>query len=128
MDQSLAGGRGSRAATRAPNTSQGFYCSINSILRERTGWKLPEKEIPWLDFSFGGKPPKVASFEQNWASYYEWRGLPLQSPAVLLLHWPLTAYRLLTIAGVVPVPASETRRQLTVHMLGVEKEVDFLPM
>jgi hypothetical protein len=97
-------------------------------LTERPGWRLSDKETPWLDFSFGGKPPKLASFEHNWASYYEWWGLPIESPAALLLHWPLTVYRLLTIAGVIPMPSSETRRQLTVHMLGIEKEMDFLPM
>ncbi|KAJ7440285.1 hypothetical protein B0H11DRAFT_1827949 [Mycena galericulata] len=106
----------------------GFLLLERQHLRERAGWKLLDPETPWLDFSFGGKPPKTGSFEQNWASYYNWRGLPIKSPAALLLHWPMTVYRLLTIAGVVPQPASETRRQLTVHMLGVEKEVDFLPI
>ncbi|KAJ7666809.1 hypothetical protein DFH06DRAFT_1085985 [Mycena polygramma] len=97
-------------------------------LTERPGWKLTDKEIPWLNFSLGGKPLKPASYLQDWASYYEWRGLPIESPAALLLHWPLTVYRLLTISGVIPRPPSETRRQLTVHMLGIEKEVDFLPI
>ncbi|KAJ6448958.1 hypothetical protein C8R47DRAFT_1171845 [Mycena vitilis] len=97
-------------------------------LTDRSGWKLTDKEIPWLNFSLGGKPPKPVSYLKDWASYYEWRGLPLESPAALLLHWPLTVYRLLTITGVIPRPPSKTRRQLTVHMLGIEKEVDFLPI
>ncbi|KAJ7763431.1 hypothetical protein B0H16DRAFT_1804550 [Mycena metata] len=87
-------------------------------LTERLGWKLTDKETPWLDFSLS----------HNWAGYYEWRGLPIESPAALLLHWPLTVYRLLTIAGVIPARASEARRQLTVHMLGIEREMDFLPV
>ncbi|KAJ6535115.1 hypothetical protein B0H19DRAFT_1185015 [Mycena capillaripes] len=106
----------------------GFNLLGRQHLTERAGWKLTDKETPWLDFSFGGKPPKPTSFAHNWASYYEWRGLPIESPAALLLHWPLTVYRLLSIMGVIPMPPSETRRQLTVHMLGIEKEVDFLPV
>ncbi|KAJ7457457.1 hypothetical protein FB451DRAFT_1353730 [Mycena latifolia] len=106
----------------------GFLLLDEQHLRDRAGWKLSDKETPWLDFSFGGKPPKPVAFEQNWASYYKWCGLPIESPAALLLHWPLTVYRLLTIAGIVPAPLSETRRQLTVHMLGIEREMDFLPI
>jgi hypothetical protein len=106
----------------------GFLLLERQHLRERAGWNLSDKEIPWLDFSLGGKPPKLPSFEQNWLSYYEWRGLPIESPAVLLLHWPLTVYRLLHILGLAPASPPEKRRKLLVHMLGVEKEVDFLPM
>ncbi|KAJ6451094.1 hypothetical protein C8R47DRAFT_1259773 [Mycena vitilis] len=41
---------------------------------DRSGWKLTDKEIPWLNFSLGGKPPKPVSYLKDWASYYEWRG------------------------------------------------------
>ena len=88
---------------------------------EESGWKLPSEEIPWLMFDKGGKvPPYPPAFEHNWTSYYLWRGLPLTSPAALLLHWPLSIYRLLFLLGLVPseTTASE-RHKLTIHLIGV---------
>ena len=108
----------------------GFRLLEDQHLRERDGWKLPDNHIPWLDFGLSGTvPPKApAQFEHNWKGYYAWRGLPIESPAALLLHWPLTAFRLLSLLGFVPSPPPSERRQLTVYLLGVEKELDFVPM
>lgn len=94
------------------------------------GWKLPDDEIPWLDFESTDIPPPSAppAFEHTWTSYYKWRGLPMHSPAALLLHWPLSIYRLLYQLHCISSDIPSERRSLTVHLLGVEKELDVLPM
>jgi hypothetical protein len=111
--------------------TQGFLLLENQHLQERAGWKLPDDQIPWLDFASisGSSPPKVPpSFEHTWTDYYRWRGLPIQSPAALLLHRPLTVYKLLHTLGLVPTQPPTERRRLIVHLLGIEKELDMLPM
>ncbi|KIJ45180.1 hypothetical protein M422DRAFT_207452 [Sphaerobolus stellatus SS14] len=103
---------------------------------EKAGWKLPDEEIPWLTFNEEHKPPAYPpTFEDNWKSYYEWRGLPLSSPAALLLHWPLTVYSLLKQLKLVPKLPTDlsdsvatSRRSLLIHYLGVEEELDYLPV
>jgi len=103
----------------------------NKNYDEESGWKLPAEHTPWLTFSKGRRAPSFPpAFEQNWTSYYEWRGLPLKSPAALLLHWPLSIYRLLYLLGFVhtdPTGGTE-RRKLTIHWLGLEVETNFLPI
>jgi hypothetical protein len=108
----------------------GFLLLEDQHIRERAGWKLPDNQIPWLDFALSGSSPprNPPSFEHTWAEYYKWRGLPIQSPAALLLHWPLTVYKLLHSLGLVPTQPPTERRRLTVHLLGIEKELDFLPV
>jgi len=89
---------------------------------EESGWKLPAEETPWLTFSQGRVAPSFPpAFEHNWTSYYKWRGLPLKSPAALLLHWPLSVYRLLYLLGFVSSrDDGSERHKLTIHCLGVE--------
>lgn len=100
-------------------------------LDARKGWTLPDSHIPWLDFgAIGASPPPESppSFEHSWVSYYKWRQLPLDSHAALLLHWPMTVYRLLHQLGLASPEIPTQRRQLTIHFLGIETELDFLPM
>ncbi|TDL16733.1 hypothetical protein BD410DRAFT_822787 [Rickenella mellea] len=95
---------------------------------EKAGWKLPSDEIPTLAFENRQPLASPRSFEHNWKSYYEWRGLPLSSPAAVLLHWPLTIYRLLSILGLVPEEVPVNRKKLVLYYIGVEKELDLLPV
>ncbi|XP_073059323.1 uncharacterized protein [Primulina eburnea] len=58
----------------------------------------------------------------SWKEYYEWRCIPLDSPAAVLLHWPLTIYwavQLVTLESM----NSETSNELRIHYLGPEKEM-----
>ena len=72
---------------------------------------------------------KVASHDAappvlwTWADYYAWRGLPSDSTVALLLSWPLTVFFSLSCLGLAGL-----KRAVTVHYLGPEKEVMFLPM
>jgi hypothetical protein len=119
---------------QVPNTMDGltpqdlFTNTQAPLLSEKhldtqSGWKRPADEIPWLDFSEGRKPPPFPpAFEHNWTSYYKWRGLPLKSMAALLLHWPLSIYRLLFLLGFVTQSENKNtkRRRLTIHYIGAE--------
>ena len=58
----------------------------------------------------------------SWESYYEGRGLSRDSPVALLLSFPLTLSHILGLLGDA-VPA----RDVTVHVLGAEKELHLMP-
>jgi hypothetical protein len=107
---------------RPPTLAWGSILLSSKHFDEKSGWTLPEKEIPWLSFGQGRAAPSFPpAFEHNWTSYYKWRGLPLKSIAVLLLHWPLSIYRLLYLLGMIP-PQTDggERRKLSIHCLGIE--------
>ncbi|KAL2483402.1 zinc ion binding [Forsythia ovata] len=80
------------------------------------GWNLPSALCPCKGLS--SPIPELTS----WKDYYEWRCIPLCSPAALLLHWPLTIYwaiRLATLKSLIPAISNELR----IHYLGPEKEL-----
>lgn len=126
-------GRGFRFWTEAPCCDQNVdYFSGSQLLESRhlsskEGWKIQGAWIPWSDFDQRGDkiPTSLANFEHSWRSYYAWRGLPLESPAVLLLHWPMTVYRLLSLLKLVPSRVPSVRRKLIAHYIGVESELKF---
>ncbi|XP_021293589.1 zinc finger MYND domain-containing protein 15 isoform X1 [Herrania umbratica] len=57
----------------------------------------------------------------TWKDYYEWRCIPLHSPVALLLHWPLTVYHAIQIAGLGSLTFEVSK--LRIHYLGPEKEL-----
>eukprot|EP00850_Spirogloea_muscicola_P020532 SM000219S06677 [mRNA] locus=s219:85674:88724:- [translate_table: standard] len=60
----------------------------------------------------------------TWQDYYAWSGLPLDSPAALLLHLPLTVYHALNLSS---ITTPFTRRELVVvHLIGADKELQTL--
>ncbi|KAJ6591572.1 hypothetical protein DFH09DRAFT_907151 [Mycena vulgaris] len=87
-------------------------------LTEEEGWRLPVEHIPSLTpQTCPSFPP---TFEETWKSYYQWRGLPMTSPAASLLHWPMSVYACLKELGFVENPVSlGPRRKLTVFYVGV---------
>ncbi|KAJ7624603.1 hypothetical protein FB45DRAFT_923799 [Roridomyces roridus] len=99
------------------------------VLSEEEGWRLPKDHIPSLvrlhepDAVCPTFPP---TFGESWTSYYEWRGLPIDSIAALLLHWPLAVNACLKELGFVSV--AEERRKLTVFYLGARDEITFIPI
>ena len=65
----------------------------------------------------------------SWEEYYKLRRIPLESPAALLLTFPLTMYYALLKHGAVPITVAKMlRRQLRIHVVGVEKELNFLDL
>jgi hypothetical protein len=66
---------------------------------------------------------------QSWSDYYQFRQIPLSSPVALLLTFPLTVYHGLTLHGQVPITVARMlRRPLRIHLVGVEKELNFLDL
>ncbi|CAH8585746.1 unnamed protein product [Schistosoma turkestanicum] len=75
---------------------------------------------------------------RDWLDYYKWRGLcspdeeSLSNPLALLLHWPLTLYHI--VAHKLPqinpfcIPKILISGKLTIHVIGVEKELSLLPI
>ncbi|KAL3654143.1 hypothetical protein CASFOL_003824 [Castilleja foliolosa] len=81
-------------------------------------WNLPSGLCPCKGPSF----PIPEKHLNTWNDYYEWRCIPRNSPAALLLHWPLTVYwavQLATRESLIP----EISNELRIHYLGPEKEL-----
>ena len=65
----------------------------------------------------------------NWEDYYILRNISKDSPVALLLTFPLTLYHCVRKYGIVPViVAKMEQRPLKIHVVGVEKELNFLDM
>ncbi|KAJ6607514.1 hypothetical protein B0H10DRAFT_2071639 [Mycena sp. CBHHK59/15] len=101
-------------------------------LTEAKGWKLPAEQIPSLTLENSDRCPTFPpSFEDTWQSYYQWRQLPMESPAALLLHWPMSVYACLKELGFVQPGDrgdSDTRRKLTIFYVGARHEICYLPV
>ncbi|KAJ7608566.1 hypothetical protein FB45DRAFT_946366 [Roridomyces roridus] len=110
---------GSEEAIEAP------WC----VLSEEEGWRLPKEHIPSLKRLHEPNavcPVFPPAFGESWASYYEWRGIPIDSIAALRLDCPLAVYACLKEMGFVSIP--EERRKLTVFYLGARDEIMFIPV
>ncbi|KAJ7918507.1 hypothetical protein B0H13DRAFT_2435766 [Mycena leptocephala] len=101
-------------------------------LSEYEGWRLPAAQIPSLGLHDSDACPSFPpTFEETWSSYYQWRGLPMTSPAAILLQWPMSVYACLKELGIepcVPVPVPGPRRKLTVFYVGARDEIAFIPV
>ncbi|KAH7435674.1 hypothetical protein KP509_06G074800 [Ceratopteris richardii] len=68
---------------------------------------------------------RACSLLRSWADYYRWRGLPLDSPVAILLHYPLTLYYSLQLmASKIAVNDLLSKGTLRVHYLGPKQELD----
>ncbi|KAK2156558.1 hypothetical protein LSH36_210g04069 [Paralvinella palmiformis] len=69
---------------------------------------------------------------ENWGDYYEWRGFHEDSPIAILMQWPLTVYCILKHHAPKKYPeiqqALEKKETFTIHIVGVEKEADLVPL
>ncbi|KAJ7601124.1 hypothetical protein C8J56DRAFT_768378 [Mycena floridula] len=103
-------------------------------LSDKEGWKLVSELIPFRDFSQAEakRPVLVTDFDhpiKDWVAWYKWRQLPLESPAALLMDFPMSVYQLLVhVLHVTSPDADRGRVPLHFHLLGVEMELNFLPL
>ena len=67
-------------------------------------------------------PWRGRGLPDSWESYYEGRGLSRDSPVALLLSFPLTLSHILGLLG-----DAAPARDVTVHVLGAEKELHLMP-
>ena len=66
---------------------------------------------------------------KSWDDYYNLRGIPSSSPVALLCTFPLTIYHAIANYGHVPVTVARLlKRPLRVHVVGTEKELNFLDL
>jgi len=110
----------------------GYLLLLDRHLDDKAGWKLEDKLMPKLHFEPGCEPLIGSSANVvDWQSWYQWRSLPFDSPAALLMNYPLTVYHLLVNVLKVASPSrgsSESRQTLDVHYLGAEVELNMLPI
>lgn len=104
-------------------------------LSDEEGWKLPSKFIPYRNFSTpANQPMLVTDFERgivDWDSWYRWRKLPKDSPAALLMDFPLSVYQLLVKCLEVTSPntgSPNKRVPLHVQIIGAEVELNMIPL
>ncbi|THH29345.1 hypothetical protein EUX98_g4854 [Antrodiella citrinella] len=113
----------------------GKYLLKDQHFGDQEGWKLPPHLIPYRDFaSADTRPVLVTEFGEpikDWDSWYRWRKLPLESPAALIMNYPMTLYQFITncleLTNATKGSPAE-RIPLNVHMLGVEVELNYLPI
>ncbi|KAJ6535655.1 hypothetical protein B0H19DRAFT_1383131 [Mycena capillaripes] len=122
------------------NTNLKGYAHGRMMLAEEwpsdiEGWKLDDETlIPHIFFTDKFWPPARARKSQvrDWKSWYEWRGLSLESPAAILVDHVLTVYYLLTetlkLKVVDPHRSSGEKQIVDVHYLGAETELNYLPL
>ncbi|KAJ7668301.1 hypothetical protein B0H17DRAFT_1142428 [Mycena rosella] len=90
-------------------------------LTEAEGWRLKTEDIPSLALHNSDACPTFPpEFEETWKSYYQWRGLPITSPAAMLLHWPMSVYACLKELGLAPEGSTclGSRKKLIVYYVG----------
>mmetsp|Transcript_22183 Transcript_22183/g.39892 ORF Transcript_22183/g.39892 Transcript_22183/m.39892 type:complete len:683 (-) Transcript_22183:194-2242(-) len=65
----------------------------------------------------------------SWEHYYRLRSLPPSSPVGLLATFPLTLYYAIQHYGIVPVTVAQMlERPLRIHVVGIEKELNFVDL
>lgn len=104
-------------------------------LSDEEAWKLPSNLIPYLDFpSPIARPTLVTEFEQgvvDWDGWYRWRKLTKESPAALLMHFPMSVYQM--VVNCLELTSSNAglpnrRVNLTLHLLDTDVQLNFLPL
>jgi hypothetical protein len=115
------------------NYTDGTTLLETKHLHDREGWKLEPELIPFRNFSMLWSPPRLVTKVEikDWDSWYRWRNIPKESPAALLMDFPLSVYWLLVHTLKVADPKSgsyEGRIKLNVQYLGAETELNFLPL
>ncbi len=107
----------------------------NRHLSDEEGWKLPSNLIPHRTFfSPEAQPDMVSKFEEDitdWDSWHRWRKLPKESPAALLMTYPMSVYHMivncleLTSAN---IGKPGQRVSIHLHLLGTKSELNYLPL
>ncbi|KAJ3046642.1 hypothetical protein HK097_000670 [Rhizophlyctis rosea] len=128
----LEDGRDGGEAEKIVEKEVGVYQPGLMLLGEQfpgdEAWGLEEGLFPHLPDSDGIKAvpnPLDGTLIASWQQYYEWRNIPPRSIAVMLLHMPLTIYRMVTKF---PHLLADTSEPLNIHLLGPERELDIVPL
>ncbi|KAF6168051.1 hypothetical protein GIB67_011436 [Kingdonia uniflora] len=76
------------------------------------------------DLSISGPTPILLS---GWPEYYNLRFLPLSSPVATILSYPLTLYHILMTLNISSKSLFLEDKEVIVHYLGPEGELDWMP-
>eukprot|EP00246_Nothoceros_aenigmaticus_P017865 TRINITY_DN902_c0_g1_i1.p1 TRINITY_DN902_c0_g1~~TRINITY_DN902_c0_g1_i1.p1 ORF type:complete len:628 (+),score=107.90 TRINITY_DN902_c0_g1_i1:335-2218(+) len=83
-------------------------------------------DSPFLDF-LGANDVSTMVVLSSWSEYYDLRALPTDTPVAALLSFPLSLYNIVTSLCVVTKNMLTKGRDVVVHYLGPEGELDWLP-
>lgn len=83
-------------------------------------------DTPLLGYVGGGESPSMVLLS-GWAEYYNLRELPMSSPVAALLSFPLSLYHIVTSLSVATKNHLTKGREVVVHYLGPEGELDWVP-
>ena len=89
---------------------------------------FPPQRRPTVDETAGFPVNEIGLTQiSSWKDYYRLRDIPLSSPVAILLTFPLTVYHAIATFGHVPVTVARMlKRPMRLHLVGVEKELNFL--
>jgi hypothetical protein len=89
-----------------------------------------ERPLDEFDEEFSARRNEVGLLRlSGWSDYYQLRKIPETSPVALLLTFPLTLYSSIVEHGEVPCTVAKMlKRPLRVHIVGAEKELNFLDL
>ncbi|XP_048737238.2 zinc finger MYND domain-containing protein 15-like [Ostrea edulis] len=73
-------------------------------------------------------PVDSCSSVVDWSSYYRCRGLDWSSPVAVLLQWPLTTFYIIKYLLNVQNVINHHDNQINIDIVGVEKEVELIPV
>lgn len=83
-------------------------------------------DTPLLD-SFGAGENTNMVLLSGWAEYYNLRGLSMASPVAALLSYPLSLYHIVTALNAATKATLAKGKEIVVHYLGPEGELDWIP-
>ncbi|KAJ7271444.1 hypothetical protein O6H91_02G025100 [Diphasiastrum complanatum] len=83
-------------------------------------------DVPLVDFITGAEISSMMVLS-GWAEYYDLRALPPESPVAAMLSFPLSLYHIITALNVTTKNILSKNREVVVHYLGPEGELDWMP-
>lgn len=106
-------------ATMRKSYAEGFHPVILGIPKE--------EPLSWASVESKNKNEIGLLRLHSWKDYYRLRGIPDSSIVALLLTFPLTLYYSIVEYGQVPCTVARMlERPLRIHIVGAEKELNFL--
>lgn len=119
-----AGGQSASAKLVDPSIRRSYKDGFAPVL------SIPPQERPSGHDTTGFPVTEIGFLKiSTWKDYYQLRNIPLSSPVALLLTFPLTLYHAIATFGHVPVTVARMlKRPLRLHLVGVEKELNFLDL
>jgi hypothetical protein len=122
-----AGGQSSSAQRVDPTIRQSYQQGFSPIPSNQIP---PQRRVDDADYGRAclSRKNAVGLWKlSSWEDYYKLRNIRPTSPVALLCTFPLTVYHAIVEYGEVPVTVAKMlKRPLRIHLVGAEKEMNFL--